>query len=120
MKRANHLRTEASGRLAALLDVLGERRRRIILAHVEETRAASLDELTRAVADVERARPTADQRLRLFSDVRSRHVPALLDAELVSYDTGRDVVVPTAMADLLFDHLERTAQTPGGGRYDGS
>lgn len=110
MEYANHALTRIDDRLSTFLDVLSERRRQIILAHVAESRGASLNELTQAVIDIELSEPTGtDEQLRLFSDVRSRHVPALLDAELVRYDISRDIVVPTPMADFLVDHLEQTA-----------
>lgn len=119
MEHANHALTRIDDRLSTFLDALSDRRRQIILAHVAESQGASLDELTQAVIDTELSEPTGtDERFRLFSDVRSRHVPALVDAELVRYDTGRDIVLPAPMADLLFDHLEQTAATRRDGYAD--
>ncbi|MFC7157371.1 hypothetical protein ACFQPA_18235 [Halomarina halobia] len=111
----DHARAVESGdgSIEELLGVLAAPRRRVVLAHVTERRAASLDELAAIVRSEERlgGRSSLDDEptLRLLSEIRSVHVPALIDANLVEYDVEREVVIPTVTADLLFTCLEQVA-----------
>jgi len=76
-----------------LLQILGERRRRYVLYHLERRDGpVSVDDLAETVARIESHgdRVTDEQRIRVGVSLRHAHIPTLETTEFVHYDSSAD------------------------------
>lgn len=109
-----------------LFKALVSRQRRRVLSILLDTRELSLDELTDILAgsDVSIGGPTGpDEWAQVKIELVHAHLPLLVDAELISYDRGEDVVHLEPLPDPVYQTIqfateyEQTLQKHGIGPY---
>lgn len=100
---------EAEGRINAMFGVFTHQRRRYALRELRRhDTPMALADLADELAIREHEAPLSDipaeEVKRLYISLYHRHIPKLVDADLVRYDQERDTVAPTARVDSIEEY----------------
>ena len=98
--------------LDVVFDILRNRRRRMVLAAIEERDGSTtLSELAEHIGGIENDKPpgalNAQERKRVYVGLYQCHLPKMDDANAIEFDKNRGTVERGAMADTYHTYLER-------------